>query len=105
MGNVVRIGDKLTCGSAAAAGSGTVMANGKPISTQTYNATTGHECNPPSYFVGPWTKTVFIEGTLVTTNGNKYAGPTAQELHLCSALRRGHKGVASAASPDVSFDQ
>lgn len=103
-GNVVRIGDRLDCGSASAQGSPTVFVNNLPVATQTYRATTGHSCNPASYFVGPWTSTVFVENVLVATNGNKNPA-TAQEKHKCTALGIGHQGRASQASPDVSFDK
>jgi hypothetical protein len=103
MGNVVRLGDRLDCGSKAAQGSPTVFVNGKPVSTQTYKATTGHECNPPSFFVGPFTVSVFVENAPVTTNGAK-GPPTSQEKHKCTALYIGHQGHAAQASPNVSFD-
>lgn len=105
MGNVVRIGDKLDCGSRAAEGAGSVLANGLPISTQVYKRTTGHECNPASYFIGPWTGSVFVEGAVVATDGNRFGPATKQERHRCTKLKEGHQGEAFEKSPNVFFDK
>jgi hypothetical protein len=97
MGNVVRIGDSVSCGDHAAQGSSDVFCNGLPITTQSTPSTTGHGCFPPSVFVGGWTSTVYVNNSLVAL-----VGTTAIAPHRCG--KAVHGGVASSSSPDVSFD-
>lgn len=98
MGNVVRVGDSVSCGSSAAGGSGNVFANGMPITTSGTPATTGHGCFPGSVFTGGWSSTVFV-------NNNPVAllGVTAMAPHRCG--KQVHGGIAASASPTVSIEQ
>ena len=97
-GNVVRIGDKVSCGDNAAQGSGNVYANGMPITHQGRKATTGHGCFHPSVFLGPWTNTVFVNSKPVALKGK-----TKIQLHRCGGAK--HDGVADTGAATVYFEQ
>lgn len=99
MGNVVRIGDKVSCGDFSAEGSNNVFANGIPITHEGKKKTTGHACFPPTVFVGPWTSTVFVNNKVVAIKGKTKIRP-----HSCSKPP-GHDGTASSSSPNVSFEE
>jgi uncharacterized Zn-binding protein involved in type VI secretion len=96
-GNVVRIGDSVSCGDHAAQGSSNVFCNGLPITTQSTPGTTGHGCFGPSVFVGGWSSTVFVNNSVVALLGITSIAP-----HACGPVV--HSGTASSGSPDVSFD-
>lgn len=96
-GNVVRIGDSVTCGDHSAEGSSTVFANGMPITHQGKRRTTGHGCFPPTVFNGPWTQTVFVNNQPVALRG-----VTAIVPHRCK--KRTHGGVASTGGATVYFE-
>ena len=98
MGNVVRIGDSVSCGDHSAAGSGNVFSNGMPITHAGARNTTGHGCYPPTVFVGGWSSTVFVNNQPVAL-----LGKTAIQPHRCG--KHSHGGVAATASPDVSIEQ
>lgn len=97
MGNVVRIGDSVSCGDHSAVGSGNVFANGIPITHQGRKVTTGHGCFPPTVFIGPWTTTVFVNNQLVALKGKTKIAP-----HHCGNTT--HGGVASSGSATVFFE-
>jgi uncharacterized Zn-binding protein involved in type VI secretion len=97
MGNVVRIGDSVSCGDHAAEGSSNVFANGMPVTTEGKKSTTGHGCFPPTVFIGPWTSTVFVNGNAVALNGS-----TKIKEHQCG--KQHHDGVASSGASTVSFE-
>ncbi len=97
MGNVVRIGDSVTCGDHSAEGSSNVFAGGMPIATKGKPSTTGHGCFPPSKFIGPFTSTVFVNGQPVVLK-NK----TKIQAHCCG--KSCHDGTASTAAATVSFE-
>jgi len=97
MGNVVRIGDSVTCGDHSNQGSGNVFANGMPITHQGKKTTTGHGCFPPTVFIGPWTSTVFVNGQPVAIK-NK----TKIQRHCCG--KHCHDGVASTGASTVFFE-
>ena len=96
MGNVVRIGDPVSCGSTVAAGSGDVFANGMPITTSATPPTTGHGCFPGSTLTGPYTSTVFVNNSPVALVGIGMAP------HRCGKLVHGGSVVSGAAT--VSFE-
>jgi len=98
MGNVVRIGDSVTCGDHAAEGSPNVFANGMPITHQGKKKTTGHDCFPPTVFIGPWTSTVFVNNKTVALKGKTKIQP-----HRCG--KRTHDGTASSGAATVSFEE
>lgn len=98
MGNIVRIGDSVSCGDHSAAGSANVFSNGMPITNQGANATTGHGCFPPTVFIDGWSTTVFVNNNPVVLQGR-----TRIATHCCG--NSCHDGVASSASPDVSIEQ
>ena len=95
-GNVVRIGDSVSCGDHSAEGSSNVFANGIPITHQGKPKTTGHSCFPPSVFIGPWTTTVFVNNQLVALNG-----VSKIKVHCCKGC---HDGIASTSSENVGFN-
>ncbi len=97
MGNVVRIGDSVSCGDHAADGSPNTFAGGMPITHSGVPATTGHGCFPPSVFVGPWTSTVFVNNNPVALVG------TSINSHRCGTSS--HGGAASSSASTVSFEQ
>ncbi len=97
-GNVVRIGDKVSCGDNSAQGSSNVYANGMPITHQGRRRTTGHGCFPPTVFVGPWTNTVFVNGQPVALKGKTKIQP-----HRCG--RSVHDGVAVTGASTVYFEE
>lgn len=99
MGNVVRIGDKVSCGDRSARGAATVFCNGIPISTQSANRTTGHPGGRPTTFAGPFSSTVFVEGAPVVLKDLTKIIP-----HNKKSVGTGHSGVASSGSPDVSIE-
>lgn len=98
MGNVVRLGDSVSCGDHSATGSSNVFANGMPVTHQGKKTTTGHGCFPPTVFVGPFSNTVFVNNQPVALKGKTKIVP-----HRCG--KKSHDGVASSASPDVSIEE
>lgn len=98
-GNVVRIGDKVSCGDNAAEGSNNVFAGGMPISHKGKKKTTGHGCNPPTVFIGPWTKTVFVNNQPVVLKDITQIQP-----HSCKRVS-GHQGVPIKAAKTVYFEK
>jgi hypothetical protein len=96
-GNVVRLGDSVTCGDHAAEGSDNVFANGMPITHQGKKTTTGHGCFPPTVFVGPWTSTVFVNNQVVALKDKTKIVP-----HRCG--KSSHDGVASTGGETVYFE-
>lgn len=98
MGNVLRIGDSVSCGDHAAQGSSDVFSDGMPIVTAGKKATTGHGCFPPTVFVGGWSGTVFVNNQPVGVKGR-----TQIEPHRCGKSM--HGGVASTGSGTVSVEE
>jgi hypothetical protein len=98
MGNVVRIGDSVSCGAHSAAGSSNVFVNGLPVTHEGKRNVTGHGCFAPTVFNGPWTSTVFVNNEPVALKGVTIIVP-----HKCG--HSAHKGTASSGSPDVSFEE
>lgn len=96
-GNVVRIGDRVSCGDNSAQGSGNVYANGMPITHEGRKTTTGHGCFQPTVFLGPWTKTVFVNSKPVALKGKTKIQP-----HRCG--RSVHDGVATTGADTVYFE-
>lgn len=96
-GNVVRIGDRVSCGDHSAEGSGNVFANGMPITHQGARRTLGHGCFPRTVFIGPWTNTVFVNGQPVALKNITNIQP-----HRCR--RRTHGGKAITGSQTVYFE-
>jgi uncharacterized Zn-binding protein involved in type VI secretion len=97
-GNVVRIGDIVSCGDHSATGSGNVFANGLPITHAGKKKTTGHGCFPPTVFVGPWTSTVFVNNQPVALKDKTKIQP-----HKCKKKR--HNGVAKTGGATVYFEK
>lgn len=97
-GNVVRIGDSVTCGDHAAEGSADVFAGGMPITTSGEKTTTGHGCFPSTIFIGPWSTTVFVNGNVVAL-----LGQTQIQVHACG--NSVHGGVASSAADTVYIEE
>lgn len=98
MGNVVRIGDKISCGDTVAEGAATVFANGMPIAHEGKKETTGHGCFPPTVLVGPWTKTVFVNNKPVALKGKTKIQP-----HRCG--KSTHDGIVVTGAGTVSFEE
>jgi uncharacterized Zn-binding protein involved in type VI secretion len=98
MGNVVRIGDSVSCGDHAAQGSPNVYIDGMPVVTESRKTTTGHGCNPPTVFIGPWSETVFVNNVKVAIKGK-----TKIKRHGCSD--RKHDGTASTGGNTVSIEE
>ena len=97
MGNVIRIGDSVTCGDHAAQGSSNVFAGGMPVTTEGKKKTTGHGCFPPTVFLGPWTSTVFVNSQAVALKDKTKIRP-----HRCG--KKSHDGKASSGASTVSFE-
>ena len=97
-GNVVRIGDSVSCGDNSASGSGDVFANGMPITHEGKKTTTGHGRFPPTVFIGPWTGTVFVNNQKVALKGKTKIQP-----HRCG--KKAHDGVASSGAATVYFEE
>jgi len=97
MGAIVRIGDLVSCGDHAGGGSGDVFSNGMPIVTQKANTTTGHGCFPPTVFIGPWSTTVFVNGSPVALKNITRIRP-----HKCG--KSTHDGVAVSGSGSVEAE-
>lgn len=93
-GNTVRIGDTVSCGDHAAAGSPNVFANGLPVSHGGARATTGHGCFHPTVFAGPFSTTVFVNSQPVVLRGR-----TQIVAHRCG--KAVHGGTAVTGSLDV----
>ncbi len=98
MGNVVRIGDTVSCGDHSASGSGDVFVNGMPVTHAEAKTTTGHGCFPPTVFIGGWSSTVFVNSQPVALKNKTRIQP-----HKCG--KRQHDGVAITGSPDVSIEE
>lgn len=97
-GNVVRIGDRVTCGDNAAQGSANVFAGGMPITHEGKRKTTGHGCFKPTVFIGPWTSTVFVNNKRVALKGK-----TKIQRHRCK--KKKHSGVAKTGASTVYFEK
>lgn len=93
---VVRIGDKVSCGSISAEGSPTVFANGMPITHAGKPRCTPHGPWVETVFVGPWSSTVFVDGQPVAL-----VGVTTVRPHKKKNDSKKHSGVAQTGSPDV----
>ena len=98
MGNVVRIGDSVSCGDHAAAGSPDVFFNGLPVTHKGTPQTTGHGCFPPTVFVGSWSSTVYVNSEQVALKGK-----TGIAVHCCGSSC--HGGIVSTCSNDVSIEE
>lgn len=98
MGNVVRIGDGVTCGDHSASGSGDVFCNGMPVTHQGQRTTTGHGCYPPTVFISGWSSTVFVNNQPVALKDR-----TKIQVHRCGD--NWHDGIANTGSPDVSVEE
>lgn len=96
MGNVVRLGDSVSCGDHSAEGSANVFANGMPITYKGKHTTTGHGCFPPTVFVSGLSKTVFVNNQPVVLKG------AGIQPHRCG--KAVHGGNATASSVDVSIE-
>ncbi|MBT9137489.1 MAG: hypothetical protein DDT31_00020 [Syntrophomonadaceae bacterium] len=96
-GAVVRIGDKVSCGDNAAQGSANVFAGGMPITHEGKKTTTGHGCFPLTIFIGPYSKTVFVNNQGVVLKGQ-----TRIQAHRCG--RAMHDGVASTGASTVFIE-
>ena len=84
MAEIATIGDQITCGSFTAAGSANVFYNGMPVTTAATPTTTGHGCFPGSILIGPWSQTVFVNGSPVALKGI-----TAMMPHKCGRSKHG----------------
>ena len=98
MGNVVRIGDSVSCGDHAGSGSGNVFAGGMPITTQQNPETTGHGCFPSTVFIGPFSSTVFVNNAPVVLKDK-----TKIATHCCG--QSCHDGIASTGADTVSIEE
>lgn len=96
-GNVVRIGDSVSCGDHAAQGSSNTFAGSMAITHAGTPSTTGHGCFPPTVFTGGWTSTVFVNNNPVAL-----VGKTAIAAHRCGTSV--HGGAASSGAATVSFE-
>jgi uncharacterized Zn-binding protein involved in type VI secretion len=97
MGNVVRIGDSVSCGDHSAVGSKNVFCEGMPVTHAGKKTTTGHGCFPPTVFVGPWSSTVFVNNQPVAIKGKTKITP-----HKCG--KKSHDGIASSSASTVSIE-
>lgn len=97
MGNVSRLGDSISCGDHIAAGSSDVLADGMPITTADTPNTTGHGCFPPTVLVGPWSTTVFVNGSPVALLGTNISA------HKCG--KKSHIGSVSSCAASVWIEQ
>lgn len=97
-GNVVRIGDNVSCGDHAAEGSGNVFANHIGVSHRGKRKTTGHpKKHKPTEFKGPYSSTVFVNNQPVVLKGRTEIIPHDR--------KKDHKGAkASSASPNVYIE-
>ena len=93
-GSVVRIGDSVSCGDHARAGSPNVFFNGMPVTHQGVPDTTGHGCFPPSIFIGPWSTTVFCNNHVIALKDKTKIKP-----HKCG--KSTHDGIATTGSGSV----
>lgn len=98
MGNVVRIGDSVSCGDHAAEGSGNVFAGGMPVTHEGDKVTTGHGCFPPTVFIGPWSSTVFVNNKPVALKDKTKIAP-----HRCG--KNSHDGIAVTGADTVSIEE
>ena len=98
MGNVIRIGDSVSCGDHSAAGSGDVFVNGLPVTNEGAKTTTGHGCYPSTVFVNGWSSTVFVNNNAVALKGKT-------KIKSLSCGDECHTGIASTASTDVSIEE
>jgi len=98
MGNVVRIGDSVSCGDHAAEGSSNVFADGMPITHEGKKSTTGHGCFPPTVFVSGWSSTVFVNNQKVALKGKTKIFP-----HRCG--KKSHTGVATTGASTVWVEE
>lgn len=96
-GNVVRIGDSISCGDHVAVGSGNVFANGMPIAHGGKRSTTGHGCYPPTVFIGPWSTTVFVNNQPVVLRDK-----TRIAVHRCG--KNWHDGTAVSSGATVFIE-
>jgi uncharacterized Zn-binding protein involved in type VI secretion len=96
---VVRLGDKVTCGSISAEGSSTVFANGMPITHAGKPKCTPHGPWVETEFIGPWSQTVFVDGKRVAL-----VGVTKVKPHKKKNSSKKHSGVAKTGSPDVRIE-
>lgn len=96
-GGVVRVGDLVSCGDHAAEGSSDVFMGGMPVVTQAKNLTTGHGCFPPTRFSGPFSSTVFVNGSPVAIKNVTRIVP-----HRCG--KSTHDGVAITSAQSVFAD-
>lgn len=96
-GNVVRIGDSISCTDHASTGSANVFVNGLPVVHSGASTTTGHGCFPPTIFIGPWSSTVFV-------NGHNMAIKNVTKImpHRCG--KHTHDGVVITGSTDVYIE-
>jgi uncharacterized Zn-binding protein involved in type VI secretion len=97
MGNVVRIGDKVSCGDHSATGSSDVFANNLPITHEGRRTTVGHACFPPTIFITGFSSTVFVNNQPVALKDQTNIKP-----HRCSGTP--HGGIAIEGSPDVYIE-
>lgn len=93
-GNVVRIGDDISCGDHVATGSGDVFANGMPITHQGIKDTTGHACFPGTVLLGPWSRTVYVNNNLIPLKGKTTIVP-----HTCGDST--HGGIVTSGASSV----
>ena len=98
MGNVVRIGDSVSCGDHSGSGSANVFANGMPITHEGQKTTTGHGCFPSTVFISGWSSTVFVNNNAVALKGKTKIKP-----HRCG--KSTHDGVVSTGSSNVSIEE
>lgn len=94
MSAVVRIGDSVSCGDHSAEGSSNVFMNGMPVTHEGKKRTTGHGCFPPTVFIGPWSKTVFVNNHFIALKDKTKIKP-----HKCG--KKSHDGTASSGSGTV----
>ena len=98
MGNVVRVADNISCGDHVAQGSDNVFANNMPISNEGKKKTTGHGKYAPTEFMGPYSKTVFVNNKPVVLKGITKIIPHDK--------KKEHKdSKASSGSPNVSIEE
>ena len=96
-GNVVRIGDQVSCGDYSAQGSSDVFANNMPVTYYGARRTTGHGCFPNTVFISGFSDTVFVNGEVVALKDK-----TRIMRHVCG--KSAHDGIASQGSPNVSIE-
>lgn len=98
MGNIVRLGDSVSCGDHSASGSPNVFVNGLPVTHQGHKITTGHGCFPPTVFAGGWSGTVFVNNELVALKGKTKILPHRCGKHI-------HTGTVISGSLDVFIEE